>query len=193
MLREAQHGQGRSKRGYTLIEVTAAVAIIVMVLLIVMGGYKTRINKARLEQTVGEMMSLAQASLDFYNSQGNWPIAPSNLAPTLVFVDPFGFKIRMETLERIMRIEKSEILLNFMFTRVNQFLSSPKIENTCSELFGCDDWKKCVSLNGSEREKCILESLRDRMKKFSKYVYYYKFEFANKKKVSSLQERCGIR
>ena len=117
----------------------------------------------------------------------------SNLAPTFVFVDPFGFKIRMETLERIMRIEKSEILLNFMFTRVNQFLSSPKIENTCSELFGCDDWKKCVSLNGSEREKCILESLRDRMKKFSKYVYYYKFEFANKKKVSSLQERCGIR
>lgn len=106
----------------------------------------------------------------------------SNPAPTFVFVDPFGFKIRMETLERIMRIDKSEILLNFMFTRVNQFLSSPKIESTCNDLFGCEDWKKCTSLWGAEREACILESLRDRMKKFSKYVYYYKFEFTDSKK-----------
>ncbi|MDD3487685.1 MAG: three-Cys-motif partner protein TcmP [Candidatus Moranbacteria bacterium] len=106
----------------------------------------------------------------------------SNLAPTFVFVDPFGFKIRMETLERIMKINQSEILLNFMFTRVNQFLSSSKIEKTCNELFGCDDWKKCTALNGHEREACILEALRDRIKKFSKYVYYYKFEFADKKK-----------
>ncbi len=85
MFPQAQPGQGRSKRGYTLIEVTAAVAIIAIVLSIVMGGYKTRINKARLERTVNEMMAIAQASLDFYNSQGNWPVSLSNLAPTYMY------------------------------------------------------------------------------------------------------------
>src|SRR4030042_468505 len=119
---------------------------------------------------------------DFDKAINNILDKVNNLAPTFVFVDPFGFKIRMETLERIMKIDRSEILLNFMFTRVNQFLSSSKIENTCNELFGCDDWKKCISLKGAVREKCILESLRERMKKFSKYVYYYKFEFADSKK-----------
>ena len=102
MLHQAQLGQERSKRGYTLIEVTAAVAIIVMILSIVMGGYKTRINKAKLEQTVTEMMSLAQASLDFYNSQENWPMIPSNLAPTFMYASvtssPFGGNYQINSL-----------------------------------------------------------------------------------------------
>jgi len=89
-----QHGQEPSNRGYTLIEVMAVVAIIAVVLSIVIGGYKTRINKAKFEQTVDEMMSLAQASLDFYNSQGNWPATPSDLAPTFMYTavsySPFG-------------------------------------------------------------------------------------------------------
>jgi len=94
MLQQAQPGQGRSKRGYTLIEVTAAAAMMAMVFSIIMGGYQTRIDKAKLEQTVNEMMSLAQASLDFYNSQGSWPATPGDLAPAYMYAavtsSPFG-------------------------------------------------------------------------------------------------------
>ena len=108
MFPQAQLGQERSKRGYTLIEVTAAVAIIAMVLSIVMGNYKMRINKAKLERTVNEMMSLAQASLDFYNSQGNWPIAPSNLAPTFMYASvtssPFGGNYQINSLNNAVTI-----------------------------------------------------------------------------------------
>ncbi|MBC8527675.1 MAG: three-Cys-motif partner protein TcmP [Candidatus Cloacimonetes bacterium] len=105
-----------------------------------------------------------------------------SIAPTFIFIDPFGFKIKMSTIERIMQIEKSEVFLNFMFTRINQFLSDKKKENTFDDLFGNYDWKKCKDLKGEEREKGLIECYRNQLKKFSKYVYYFKLEFPSKRK-----------
>jgi len=105
-----------------------------------------------------------------------------NIAPTFIFVDPFGFKIKIKTIERIMKINKSEVFLNFMFTRINQFLSDPKMENTFNELFGDCNWKECKKLKGIKREKRLIECYRDQLKKFSKYVYYFKLEFPTKRK-----------
>lgn len=105
-----------------------------------------------------------------------------NIAPTFVFIDPFGFKIKIKTLERIMNIKKSEIFLNFMFTRVNQFLGSEQERNTFNELFGDCDWHKYENLKGVERERGIIECYRNQLKKFSKYVYYFRLEFFDKKR-----------
>ena len=82
MLHQAQLGQERSKRGYTLLEIIIAVAIVCVLLSMVMASYKIRIDKARLEQTVTEMMAIAQASIDYYNSQYPkvWPANTSQLA-----------------------------------------------------------------------------------------------------------------
>ncbi|HEY3373687.1 MAG TPA: three-Cys-motif partner protein TcmP [Candidatus Aquicultor sp.] len=106
----------------------------------------------------------------------------NNLAPTFVFVDPFGFTLKMKTIERIMRIDKSEILLNFMFTRVNQFLGAPKVEKIFNELFGSTDWQQLKELKGLQRERAIIELYRQQLKKFSKFVYYYRFEFPSAKR-----------
>lgn len=108
MFHQVLPGRERSKIGYTLMEVIAAVAIIAVILCIVMGGYKSRINKAKLEQTVNEMMSLAQASLDFYNSQGNWPVTPQDLAPefmyTAVTFSPFKGSYQINNLNNAVTI-----------------------------------------------------------------------------------------
>ncbi len=105
-----------------------------------------------------------------------------NLAPTFIFVDPFGFKIKMKTIERVMKIDKTEVLLNFMFTRINQFLSDPKLVNIYDDLFGDAYWQNCTKLHGEEREKCIIEGYRRWLKQFTKYVYYFKLEFPRKRK-----------
>ncbi|NLW25907.1 three-Cys-motif partner protein TcmP [Acetivibrio saccincola] len=102
-----------------------------------------------------------------------------NLAPTFFFIDPFGFKINYETLKRIMFVPKSEIFLNFMFTRINEFLSAEKIEKTLDKLFGCSDWRVFKEQSNS-REQDIVTLYRRQLKKFSKFVYYYRMSFPNR-------------
>ncbi len=94
---EPQLGQERSKKGYSLLEVIAVVAIVGVLFSMVLANYKIRVNKAGLEESVNEMMSIAQASLDFYNDrlpQGIWPSDPSDLYPKYMYAavtsSPFG-------------------------------------------------------------------------------------------------------
>lgn len=119
---------------------------------------------------------------DFDEAINNIVSTVKNIAPTFVFIDPFGFKIKMETLKKIMSVQKSEILLNFMFTRINQFLSAPRVEYVYNDLFGGNDWQKFKTLKGVVREKGIIEHYREQLKTFSKFVSYYKLEFPDKRK-----------
>jgi prepilin-type N-terminal cleavage/methylation domain-containing protein len=82
------------KNGLSMLEVTVALAIVSIFLSMIIANGKIRVDRANLEKTVKEMMTIAQASLDYDNSQGNWPALPSNLAPTYmntaVNSSPFG-------------------------------------------------------------------------------------------------------
>jgi len=108
MLQQIQLGQEHSKKGYTLIEVIIALGLMALVFSIVMGSYQARINKARLEQTVDEMTALAQASLDFYNSQGTWPASPVNLTPAFMYAavtfSPFGGHYQISGLNDVVTV-----------------------------------------------------------------------------------------
>lgn len=102
-----------------------------------------------------------------------------NLKPTFFFIDPFGFKIKFQTLQRIMAIPKSEILLNFMFTQVNRFLID-ELEDTLNDLFGCKDWKDLKTLSGTEREQGIVNLYRTKLKEFSKFAFPYRLSFSDR-------------
>lgn len=102
-----------------------------------------------------------------------------NLNPTFFFIDPFGFKINIKTLKRIMAIPKSEILLNFMFTQINRFLIDD-LGKTLNELFGCEDWKTLRNLSGGEREQGIVNLYRTQLKTFSKFAYPYRLSFSDR-------------
>jgi three-Cys-motif partner protein len=104
-----------------------------------------------------------------------------NLKPTFFFIDPFGFKIRYETLQRIMSIPKSEILLNFMFTQINRFLIDP-LGATLNELFGCEDWKRLRTITGAEREQKIVNLYRMKLKEIASFVFPYRICFPDKER-----------
>ena len=104
-----------------------------------------------------------------------------NSAPTFIFIDPYGFRIKIKTIERIMNIPKSEVFLNFMFQGVNRWLGIQKFENIFDELFGNPKWRDCISLKGSIREKCLVSLYRKELKKIAKFVFFYKLEFPEKK------------
>lgn len=66
-----------------------------------------------------------------------------NLAPSFVFIDPFGFNgIPLSLIKKIMQNPSCEVLINFMYGGINRFLSLDGNESHLIETFGTDDWKK---------------------------------------------------
>ncbi len=102
-----------------------------------------------------------------------------NIAPSFFLVDPFGFKIKIETLKRMMAIGKSEIILNFMYNGINRNLGVRDADSVLTDLFGSDEWKKIKDLDSREKEKELVELFRSKLKGFCKFVYYYRMSFPN--------------
>ena len=94
-----------------MLEVTVAAAIVFILISMVLANCKTRVDKANLEKTVNEMMAIAQASLDYYNSRGNWPVTPSDLAPTYmnaaVTSSPFGGNYQINNVNNMVTVSTS--------------------------------------------------------------------------------------
>jgi three-Cys-motif partner protein len=108
-----------------------------------------------------------------------------NLSPTFMLIDPFGFKgVRIDTVRRIMEQDKTEIVLNFMFTRINEFLSDPKLTAVFDDYFGKCPWQELNKLHGFEREKSLVSLYRNQLKECAnvRYVYPYPIEFPGRKR-----------
>lgn len=76
----------------------------------------------------------------------------TRLAPSLVFVDPFGWSgVPMSLMQRLLSQPKSEVLVTFMVDSVNRWLthSDVKIQAHLDELFGCSDWRMIAT--GAQR------------------------------------------
>ena len=63
-----------------------------------------------------------------------------DVAPTLVFIDPFGFShTPFKTISNILKNSRCEVLVNFMYEEVNRFLSVEKHS---------DDYDQLCALSG---------------------------------------------
>jgi len=100
--------------------------------------------------------------------------------PSFFFIDPFGFKINFKTIEKIMKVTKSEVLINFMYNSVNRFLID-NIESTLNKLFNCEDWKKYKNTT-INREKEIVKLYRDQLKQIADFVISCRVCFPTKKR-----------
>ncbi|MBM3707947.1 MAG: three-Cys-motif partner protein TcmP, partial [Actinobacteria bacterium] len=100
-----------------------------------------------------------------------------------VFIDPFGFSgIKFEILKKIMQISHSEIIINFMYNSINRFLGHKCLSDTFTSLYGNNFWKDCIHKKGRDREYCIVSNFRLNLKSISKFVYYYRMSFEDKKR-----------
>ena len=105
----------------------------------------------------------------------------TSLAPSLVFIDPFGFShTPFRTVQRIMQNPKCEILVTFMYEEINRFLGHPDHADTYDLLFGTDAWREVVELEDpDERRRMIHDIYRDQLRAAG-IEYVRSFEMLNR-------------
>jgi len=137
-----------------------------------------KINYTNVEFRCGNFDTEINKILDELNN---------NIAPTFFLIDPFGFsQIKMKTIERIMKIDKTEILLNFMYNAIQRFVEIKEeklkkaLEKSFNDLFGCEDWKNYIGKRTTEKETRLVELFRNQCKNFAGYVYPFPLSFPDK-------------
>ena len=81
------------------------------------------------------------------------------LEPALLFVDPFGpTGFPMNLIRRSADYPGSEVLINFAYQPLNEwFISQPSKHSQIIELYGSDDWRKCLEVPaGFRREQSFV-------------------------------------
>jgi len=86
-----------NKKGISILELVIVIFIIGVIISTMITNALSRINQAKYEKTVNELTSIAQASVDYFNLEGNWPdtiIWEKQLAPQFMphvnAFSPFG-------------------------------------------------------------------------------------------------------
>ena len=102
--------------------------------------------------------------------------------PTLFFVDPFGYSLDIGCLSPMMRGFGNEIIFNFMFDFINRFISIPSVEDTLSQFFGTENWKKARTMNGRDRELFLVNTFKEQLRKVTgaRFVFAYRLCYPNK-------------
>jgi len=75
------------RHGFALLELIIVMVIVVILLSVIISNGMNFVNRAKLQATIGEMSSIAQASLEYYNASSSepnklsWPTSISSLTP----------------------------------------------------------------------------------------------------------------
>ena len=87
------------------------------------------------------------------------------LAPSFFLIDPYGHPLPVPTINNILRLDRTEALINLMWFRINMDLSNPVMESRVNELFGDDQWRKqpFMGMHGIKREEAFLEYFKSRL------------------------------
>lgn len=65
-----------------------------------------------------------------------------NIAPSFAFVDPYGFSLTMDFLNRILAYPTTELLINFMYRYIDLAITHKDQDDNMDNLFGCPDWRR---------------------------------------------------
>lgn len=94
----------------------------------------------------GEYAQLLTQALDELEGQGK------QLAPSLVFVDPFGVSgLPMQLVRRVLATRSCEVLVNFMTGYAHRFIGAPEFERHLDETLGTPAWREGRELIGHDR------------------------------------------
>lgn len=97
---------------------------------------------------------------DVANRFAGWAEKQTPPPPTFVMVDPYGVRgVKLETLERLLKLDRLEILLTFMVRNPARFLKEENYAEPLTALFGGGAWKECE--DAENRAECLMLRFRE--------------------------------
>jgi len=76
--------------------------------------------------------------------------AGHRMAPSFAFIDPYGFMISMDFLNRLLAFPACELLINFMYRYIDMAIRNPAQSANMDALFGCSDWRRLAQIGDSD-------------------------------------------
>lgn len=126
----------------------------------------------------GKFEEKVKEILDFIESE------KSQLAPTFLFIDPFGFSgIPLKLIEKFMQNEKCEVLITFMYEDIVRWASLSENETHLASLFGTDKWKEIITnkkLTSKEKSLELHNLYYKQLINEAKIKFVHSFKMINK-------------
>ncbi len=131
------------------------------------------------------------------------------IIPTFFFVDPYGHPISVPVMRKLLSLQRTELLVNLMWFRLNMHLNNPSVQTNVDQLFGHSEWcsQEFMSLQGRARERSFVSyfisqvgseyclqfpvpfSPEDRVPGGDKRTKYYLLHFSNHPRAALLMKR----
>lgn len=111
------------------------------------------------------------------------------LAPTFVFIDPFGFSgIPFSVIERLLRMPKVEVFITFMVDRINQFISDRANNKHIIDLFGSEKVLEIIDKPSPNRYERLREFYQKQLKEQAgaDFVRYFSMNNNNDRPIYDL-------
>ena len=111
-------------------------------------------------------------------------VGPGRLAPTLAFIDPFGWSgVPMTVIGQLLSSGSCEVIFNFMFDHVNRFVQDerPGIAHSFAELFATsgDEHRRAGALSGTARKEFLRDLYVSQLKHIAGFRYVKPFEIVD--------------
>lgn len=99
------------------------------------------------------------------------------LAPTFVFIDPFGYTGHgLELSSRILHFKKCEALIYVPLPFIARFVHDPKQEPALNNLFGDECWKDARAAKGKAAERILHDRFLDQFQKAAGHAVSFAIE-----------------
>lgn len=118
---------------------------------------------------------------------GQIEIKSTKLAPTFVFIDPFGFSgIPFTVIEKLLKNTKVEVLITFMVDSINRFIEENTSNPTIISLFGSDEIVSIIRSAGLNRYQILRSFYQKQLLRNAKFVRYFSMKDSDDRPIYDL-------
>jgi three-Cys-motif partner protein len=102
------------------------------------------------------------------------------LAPTFIFIDPFGFSgIPASVIAGLLKNPKVEVFINFSVDSINRFIGTDEVSIHIAELFGSEDVIELIKSSGKNRIRDLRDLYQLMLAEHAKFVRYFEMRNNN--------------